>query len=138
MKRVWTEEKDNLLRRHYPKRDLDWLAQRLGVTREALKARARILGLRRKVHRREPWTDKHLDYLRTHYADTRAEDIARKVHHSVQSVWRTAARLGLKKSPEFLAQWGRLVSYHRQKAQRPDSLSRGTSQPTRASASRSL
>lgn len=110
MKRVWTEEKDNLLRRHYPKRDLDWLAQRLGVTREALKARARILGLRRKVYRREPWTDKHLDYLRTHYADMRAEDIARKVHHSVQSVWRTAARLGLKKSAEFLAQWGRLVS----------------------------
>ena len=110
MKRVWTEEKDNLLRRHYPKRDLDWLAQRLGVTRDALKARARILGLRRKVYRREPWTDKHLDYLRTHYADTRAEDIARKVHHSVQSVWRTAARMGLKKSPEFLAQWGRLVS----------------------------
>ena len=22
MKRVWTEEKDNLLRRHYPKRDV--------------------------------------------------------------------------------------------------------------------
>ena len=37
MKRVWNEEKDNLLRRHYPKRDLDWVAQRIGVSKAALK-----------------------------------------------------------------------------------------------------
>ena len=30
--------------------------------------------------------------------------------HTVGSVWRTASKLGLKKSPEFLAQWGHLVA----------------------------
>ena len=110
MKRIWTEERDNLLRRHYPKRDLDWVARRIGVSKAALKSRARILGIRRKVHRREPWTDRQLAYLRKHYADMRAEDIAKRVRHTVGSVWRTASKLGLKKSPEFLAQWGHLVA----------------------------
>ena len=71
MKRVWNEEKDNLLRRHYPKRDLDWVAQRIGVSKAALKSRAQILGIQRKVHKREPWTDRQLAYLRKHYADMR-------------------------------------------------------------------
>lgn len=110
MKRVWNEEKDNLLRRHYPKRDLDWVAQRIGVSRGAVKARAQVLGIQRKVHKREPWTDRQLAYLRKHYADMRAEDIAKKVRHTIGSVWRTASKLGLKKSPEFLAQWGHLVA----------------------------
>lgn len=110
MKRVWNEEKDNLLRRHYPKRDLDWLAKRIGVSKVALKSRAQILGIQRKVHKREPWTDRQLAYLRKHYADMRAEDIAKKVRHTIGSVWRTASKLGLKKSPEFLAQWGHLVA----------------------------
>jgi len=104
MKRVWNEEKDNLLRRHYPKRDLDWVAGRIGVSRGAVKARAQVLGIQRKVHKREPWTDRQLAYLRKHYADMRAEDIAKKVRHTIGSVWRTASKLGLKKSPEFLAQ----------------------------------
>ena len=110
MKRIWTEERDNLLRRHYPKRDLDWVARRIGVSKAALKCRARILGIRRKVHRHEPWTDRQLAYLRKHYAHMRAEDIAKRVRHTVGSVWRTASKLGLKKSREFLAQWGHLVA----------------------------
>ena len=59
---------------------------------------------------REPWTDRQLAYLRKHYADMRAEDIAKRLRHTVGSVWRTASKLGLKKSPEFLAQWGHLVA----------------------------
>ena len=110
MKRVWNEHLDNILRRNYPKGDLDALAQRMGMTIGAIKCRACVLGLKRKVHKREPWTDRQLAYLRKHYADMRAEDIAKKVRHTVGSVWRTASKLGLKKSPEFLAQWGHLVA----------------------------
>jgi len=50
MKRVWNEEKDNLLRRHYPKRDLDWVAGRIGVSKAALKSRAQILGIQSNRH----------------------------------------------------------------------------------------
>ena len=110
MKKVWNEHLDNLLRRHYPKGNLDEVARRMGMTKGAIKARAQVLGIKRKVHKREPWTDRQLAYLRKHYADMRAEDIALKVRHTIGSVWRTASKLGLKKSPEFLAQWGHLVS----------------------------
>ena len=110
MKKVWNEHLDNLLRRHYPKGDLDEVARRMGMTKGAIKARAQVLGIKRKVHKREPWTDRQLAYLRKHYADMRAEDIALKVRHTIGSVWRTASKLGLKKSPEFLAQWGHLVA----------------------------
>ena len=110
MKRVWNPQLDNLLRRHYPKGDIKALAERIGVTVGAVKCRAQVLGIRRKVHRREPWTERQLAYLRKHYADMRAEDIAKRVRHTTGSVWRTASKLGLKKSPEFLAQWGHLVA----------------------------
>ena len=110
MARVWDEEKDRLLRRHYPKRDLDWLADRLGVTRHAVKSRAQALGLRRKVHQRAVWTTRQLAYLKAHYADMRAEDIAKKLHHSIYSIRYKASELGLKKSREFLAQCGLLVA----------------------------
>ena len=110
MKRVWNEHLDNILRRNYPKGDLDALARRMGMTIGAIKCRACVLGLKRKVHKREPWTDRQLAYLRKHYADMRAEDIAKRLRHTVGSVWRTASKLGLKKSPEFLAQWGHLVA----------------------------
>ena len=64
MKRVWNEHLDNILRRNYPKGDLDALAQRMGMTIGAIKCRACVLGLKRKVHKREPWTDRQLAYLR--------------------------------------------------------------------------
>ena len=110
MKRVWNPQLDNLLRRHYPKGDIKALAERIGVTVGAVKGRAQVLGIQRKVHRREPWTERQLAYLRKHYADMRAEDIAKRVRHTTGSVWRTASKLGLKKSPEFLAQWGHMVA----------------------------
>ena len=110
MRKFWNPQLDNLLRRHDPKGDIKALAERIGVTVGAVKCRAQVLGIRRKVHRREPWTERQLAYLRKHYADMRAEDIAKRVRHTTGSVWRTASKLGLKKSPEFLAQWGHLVA----------------------------
>lgn len=112
MKRVWNEEKDNLLRRHYHKRDLDWVAQRIGVSRGAVKARAQVLGIQRKVHKREPWTDRQTAYLKRHYADTPIEVLIVKTRHDQKSIWNKAKALGLRKSREFLAEVGRKCSQH--------------------------
>ena len=106
----WDEHNEKLLRKHYPKGDLKVLAEMIGVSVTAVRSRAKLLGLRRRVNKRVPWTDRKLAYLRKHYADMRAEDIAKKVRHTIVSVWRTASKLGLKKSPEFLAQCGHLVA----------------------------
>jgi len=107
MRRFWDEKKDNILRRNYPKCDLKSIAARFGVSVGAIKCRAGVLGLHRKVNVKEKWTDKQLDYLRKHYADMRAEDIAKKVKHSTERVWYMAKKLGLGKSQEFYQECGR-------------------------------
>jgi hypothetical protein len=106
----WTTQRDNILRRNYPCGDLSALADRLGVTVTAVKSRAQVLGLHRKINSHRPWTERQMDYLRQHYADECAEDIARKVGHSVRSIWQKAKQMGLAKSHEFFARCGRQVA----------------------------
>lgn len=107
---TWTTQHDNILRRNYPSGDLSALADRLGVTVTAVKSRAQVLGLHRKINSHRPWTEWQMNYLRQHYADERAEDIARKVGHSVRSIWQKAKQMGLAKSHEFFAHYGRQVA----------------------------
>jgi hypothetical protein len=108
--KVWDEDRDRLLRRHYPKRELAWIARRLGVTVIAVKSRAVKLGLRRKTVKRHRWTVRQVAYLRQHYADTPAEEIAARLKVSIGSVWRKAASLGIRKSSEYLAEQGRRMA----------------------------
>lgn len=112
MKRVWNDKMDNLLRRHYPKGDLRTLAERLGVTRAAVKSRASILGIVRKVNMHRPWTQRQLDYLQLHYADTPMAELKRRTGHAEKSIWQRAAAMGLHKSKEFLQEQGRRTSKH--------------------------
>ena len=112
MKKVWNEERDALLRRLYPTAHLGSLAARLGVTEKALRSRAKVLGLRRKVNVKRPWTDRQTAYLKRHYADTPIEVLIVKTRHDQKSIWNKAKALGLRKSREFLAEVGRKCSQH--------------------------
>lgn len=107
MKRFWTDKLDNLLRRHYPKGDLDALAARIGTTKQAVKCRAQKLGITRKVNVKKPWTDKQLSYLRRHYADATMEQLVKGTGHPADCVWGKAAALGLTKSAEYLSAMGK-------------------------------
>lgn len=62
--KVWDGDRDRLLRRHYPKRELECIARRLGVTVIAVKSRATKLGLRRKTVKRHRWTVREVAFLR--------------------------------------------------------------------------
>ena len=112
MRKFWTDKLDNLLRRHYPKGDIDALAAKIGVTKTALKARASVIGLHRKVNMHHPWTEKHDAFLRKHYATMTAADIARKTKHSEKAVYMRARLLGLAKDPEFIRECGRKNTQH--------------------------
>ena len=112
MRKFWNTERDNLLRRHYPKGSLDTLAERIGVSVPAVKQRARVLGIRRKVHVKVPWTERQLKYLREHYATASAEEIAPKVKHSLSGIYQKAKELGLEKSPDFTRECGRRTAKH--------------------------
>jgi hypothetical protein len=52
---------------------------------------------------RRPWTARQLEILRREYPTRTAAAVARKVRHSVSSVYQTAIRLGIRKSVAFLA-----------------------------------
>jgi HNH endonuclease len=58
------------------------------------------------------WTEERLDSLINRYPNEKAEAVARDLGCSVQSVWGKAKRLGLQKSPAFLASEasGRIVT----------------------------
>ena len=108
----WTEEKNELLKRLYPTGHLGSLAARLGVTYKALKARAKVMGVKRKVNVHHPWTDRQLKYLCRHYATMSAAEIALKVKHSESSVYQKAKVLRLEKHPDFLRERGSRNSQH--------------------------
>lgn len=110
MRRVWTEEMDALVRRQYPTAHLENLAFRLGVTKVALKTRARKLGLKREVNLNRPWSKRQISYLKKHYADTPINVLVEKTKHGIPSVYAKAQALGLYKSKEFLASLGRKLS----------------------------
>lgn len=112
MRKFWDTKRDNILRRNYPKGDLDTLAERIGVSKDALKSRAQVLGIHRKVHVRVRWTEKHLKYLRDHYATVSAVEIAQKLKRGLSGVYVKAKELGLEKSPEFLRECGRRTAKH--------------------------
>lgn len=112
MRRFWTEKLDNLLRRYYPKGDLDALAARVGTTRHAVKCRAQRIGLRRKVNVKKPWTERQLTLLRRHYSDMPMQELEQKLHRKRDSIYNKAMELGLERSQEVIAEQGRRASQH--------------------------
>ena len=112
MKRVWNDEKNALMRRLYPTAHLGSLAARLGVTEKALRSRAKVMGLKRRVNKKHPWTQRQIAYLTKHYADTPIDVLIVKTKHDQKSIWNKAKALGLRKSREFLAEVGRKCSQH--------------------------
>lgn len=112
MRRFWTDKLDNLLRRHYPKGDLDALAARIGVTKAAMKCRAQKLGIRRKVNVHKPWTERQLACLAAHYADMPIQQLEKRTGHDRDSIYRKASYMGLERSKEIIAEQGRRNSQH--------------------------
>ena len=111
MKRVWTEEKDELLAQLYPTAHLGNLAFRLRVTVKALRSRAKVLKLKRE-RKYQVWNVRQTAYLRKHYADTPIDVLMEVTKHSQKSIWNKAKKMGLRKSLEFLQEVGRQCSKH--------------------------
>lgn len=51
---------------------------------------------------RKPWTDQDLQYLKEHYSDYTAAEIAQTIGRPIRSIYSKAKELRLKKSEEFL------------------------------------
>ena len=89
---------DRLLREYYDSRTetIDWLSQKLGFPRWAVKKRAQELGLART--KEMPWSEKEVSYLEMNLHRLSLAVLARKLGRSVTAVGLKAKRLGIKKS----------------------------------------
>lgn len=98
---IWTKERDNLMRRHYNNGDINELAEKIGTTYYAIKARARKLGLRRK-NAPQPWTQRQLAALRDYYPEMTMDLLIILTRHSDRSIRNKAAQLGLRKTTAYM------------------------------------
>lgn len=112
MRKFWNEKLDNILRRNYASGDLDALAARLGVTRTAIKSRAKVLGLKRKVNAHHPWTERQTNTLRRYYATMPMEWLVVHTNHCADSIYNKAHSMGLVKPREYLIEMGRKNAQH--------------------------
>lgn len=95
MTTVWTPEMNEIVRREWPTcEDTNELAKRLGVTRSALKNRARILKVQhRKIFR--PWTAEEIEIVRTCYLTTPRAELSARLDRSIVSIYDQAVKLGV-------------------------------------------
>lgn len=100
-RRPWTSNEEGLLRLNYPTRSVDDLASLFpGRTGLAIKARAKLLGLKKK-RKRFCFTTAQIDYLVKNYSTMLSQDIAEKFGCSLYSIYTKAYSLGLKKASDF-------------------------------------
>jgi hypothetical protein len=101
----WPPEDDAIVRALYPTTNTQALAERIGVTVDALLNRAHKLG----ITKRNPnaWTPEQTDALVRLYPTHTAEDIAQLIGRATESVQHKASKLGLKKSREWVAERAR-------------------------------
>lgn len=105
MKRTWTEQMTRRLRREYPKAvDLRVLAKSLAVTLTAMKSKANILGIRRKLHKRKVWKPSEVKVIRLLYPTTPTSELAARFRCSDSKVYCLANRLGLHKTRAFISE----------------------------------
>lgn len=88
----WTAERDARLRREYPTcASLADLAISLGVSYNALRARAHRLG----ILRRPFWSEEEKDTLRRLYGSVPALEVARQMGRTLKQVYQQADAMGL-------------------------------------------
>lgn len=93
MNRVWTPERDAVLRSVYPAGGPKAVALALGVTPVAAVSRAVRLGI--DTGRNRPWTDAERDEVRRLYATQTAAEIARALGRSASGVQNVVYQLGI-------------------------------------------
>ena len=92
----WTDEEREFVRLNYKnnKSSMDWIANQIGRTPEAIQTQAYLLGITRD-HPLRLWTEKETNQLRDLIPEHSLETIAIKLNRSAKSVRRKAASLSL-------------------------------------------
>jgi hypothetical protein len=98
-KYFFNEASNRLIREHYDSRTetINWLSQKLGFPRWAIKKKAQVLGLART--KEKPWSEETA-YLEANLHRLCVGTITRKLHRTTTAVALKARRLGIRKKDE--------------------------------------
>lgn len=94
-RKVWTDEEDKFLIKHWGTKTIDELVSEMERHRLTILKKAKELGLREP--RSKKWTEKEIKYLETNYKTKTAEQIAEDLNRSVWSVRKSIQQLNIKK-----------------------------------------
>ena len=100
--KVWTKDKLKYLNENYSKHTPQQIADVLGVSKNAVRAKAFELGLKSKRTICGIWTDEKIEYLKNHYATDTNISIAKELGCSNATVKAKAKKLGLCKKQKEL------------------------------------
>lgn len=112
--RAWTDEEKDYLRKVYPSMRAADIARVLGRTEKTIYVKARSLGLKKSrewfrqvcgkilVSHIRKWTHEEDEYIRAHYPDEPAEDVAKVLGRTVNAVRKRAIDSHIRKSPEYM------------------------------------
>jgi len=100
----WTEQDLDFLRENYRKVSNQVIAEELGKTESAIKAKAGVLGL----YQSRKWTPEQLRLLNENYADIQTGELANLIGRDIDSIYKKATKLGIKKSEAYTAEKRRL------------------------------
>ena len=101
MNKTWSNEQLAILDREYPTADLKELAQSLGKTKSAVRAKAKCRRLKRSSDVKV-WSPKKQEKLIALYPNHTNQEIASLLGSTESAVGGRAFKLKLRKSPEFM------------------------------------
>ena len=105
---IWSKKEEDFLKKHYRKMSSGDLAEKFGVSPDAVRKKEKRLGLVREHPRRKgekkiarplsrKWTGKEEEYLRAHYLEKTNAELAKRFKATVKSVEKKLWRMGLKR-----------------------------------------
>jgi len=93
----WIKKEYDLFIKHYPTTTAKELGKRIGRSKGAIDARARVLGIKKYTEERN-WTKQQDKIIRKYYKKMRYKDLAVKLGRSCEAVQSRISKLGLMKN----------------------------------------
>jgi predicted transcriptional regulator len=103
--RLWSDDEIELVKKLYAEKPTKELAKQLGRTLAAVKHRAHVLGLKRKIRYEAHWTPEDIAVLKELYPTCPIGEIAKKLGRTVTAVRSRAIQLGIKRKSYLEKVW---------------------------------
>lgn len=94
MKKTWTEEDVEFLKREYLNRHINWMVEKLERSIPSIRSKAQEIGL--IYYSPNKWTEEEIQFMKTNYSTIGRKRMAEELGRASSSVGKKAKELGLK------------------------------------------